>query len=355
MKTKTDKISLDGFGYYLGREKGCFIVRDRLGNQSFPIVENRLSEIQLRSGNSVSTGALTTCAFWKIDCLILTQRGNPVGILKSLSDDSHVRTRICQYEALTNGKGVKIAKEITLAKIEGQNQLLKKYGLKWHDSFRYSQAIRALDETDLNLIRNKLMSYEGKYSERYFRQILQLFGESLRPEGRKTFRAYDGLNNILNLAYRVLFWKIHIALIKAKLEPYLGFLHGMQKGEPSLVCDFQDLYRYLIDDFVIDYCRTVRANDFVLKEENCSTNRKGKRQYLNEVKNKDLLNRLNEYFEKRVAIPRMRRGTHQEIETLVSEEVLLFAQYLRNENKNWVPRIASLAEPKMISIKPRLV
>lgn len=41
------------------------------------------------------------------------------------------------------------------------------------------------------------------------------------------------------------------ALMKAKLEPYLGFLHSIQHGKPSLVCDFQELYRYLIDDFLI--------------------------------------------------------------------------------------------------------
>ena len=117
----------------------------------------------------------------------------------------------------------------------------------------------------------------------------------------------------------------------------------MQKGEPSLVCDFQDLYRYLIDDFVIDYCRTVRANDFVLKDEDCSASRKGKRQYLNEVKNKELLNRLNRYFEKRVAVPRMRRGEHQEIETLINEEALLFAKYLIDEKPTWHPRIVELS------------
>jgi CRISPR-associated protein Cas1 len=141
----------------------------------------------------------------------------------------------------------------------------------------------------------------------------------------------------------VLFWKIQIALIKAKLEPYLGFLHGTQKGEPSLVCDFQDLYRYLIDDFVIEYCRTVDAKDFVLKEDDCSANRKGKRQYLGEAKNRDLLNRLNKYFEKRVKIPRIRRGEHQEIETLISEEALLFAKYMRDEKPTWDPRIVELS------------
>lgn len=110
----------------------------------------------------------------------------------------------------------------------------------------------------------------------------------------------------LNLAYRILSWKIYIPLIKAKLEPYLGFVPGMQKGEPSLVCDFQELYRYFIDDFVVEYCRTVRTSDFVLKDENHSTSPRGKRQYLSEAKNRDLLDRLNRYFEKRVAIPRIR-------------------------------------------------
>jgi len=222
--------------------------------------------------------------------------------------------------------------------------LLKKYGLRSLDTFRFSGKIKSLDEKDLNVLRNRLTSIEGKFSKQYISQVLQLFSESFRPEHRRTFKAYDGLNNILNLAYRILSWKIHIALIRAKLEPYLGFLHSVQWGTPSLVCDFQELYRYLIDDFVIDYCRSVKAGDFVLKDEDCSANRKGKRQYLGEEKSRDLLNRLDEFFEKRVAVSRIRRGKHQKIETLIVEEALLFAQYLRNEKETWVPRFIMLED-----------
>ena len=39
-------------------------------------------------------------------------------------------------------------------------------------------------------------------------------------------------------------------------------------------------------------------------------------------------------------IPRIRRGEHQEIETLISEEALLLAKFLRNEKEEWKPRIA---------------
>lgn len=344
MKTRVVKISLDGYGSFLGREKGCLAVKDRTGKvKKYPLFENEIAEIRIKSGNTVSSGALATCGFWGIDCLILTQRGNPVAILKSLSGDCHVRTRICQYQALTNGKGLEIARQIVLAKLEGQNHLLNKYGLKPLDSFCYSEEVKKLDDRDSRIFRTKLMGCEGRFSRKYFAQVLGLFSESVRPERRRTFKAYDGLNNIFNIAYRILAWKVQIALIEAKLEPYLGFLHGIQKGQPSLVCDFQDLYRYLVDDFIIQCCRNVDPKDFVLKNEDYSVNRKGKRQYLAEKKNRDFVNRLNRYFETRVSIPRIRRGEHQEIETLIGEEALLFAKYLRGEKPTWRPRIVALS------------
>jgi CRISPR-associated protein Cas1 len=343
LKTKTVKVALDSFGSFLGREKGCLVVRNREGKaRRYPLFENSIAEIQVASGNTVSAGALATCGFWGINLIVQTQWGNPIAVLKSLNDDDHVKTRICQYQALTNGKGLEIAKQIVLAKIRGQNELLKKYGLRWLDYYSYSQAVKALRDDDIAKVRARLMSYEGKFSEQYFRQIFSLFNEAYRPERRKTFKAYDCLNNVFNVSYRVLSWKVHLALIRAKLEPYLGFLHGIQFGLPSLVCDFEDLYRYLVDDFLIGFCQTVKAKDFVLKNEDYSTNRKGKREYLNKEKNRELVNGLNRHFETKVTIPRIKRGNRQEIETLIGEEAFLFAQYLRNERKEWIPRIAEL-------------
>jgi len=51
---------------------------------------------------------------------------------------------------------------------------------------------------------------------------------------------------------------------------------------------------------------------------------------------------LNNYFESIVEIPRMKVGKRQTFETLISEEALLFAKYLRNEKKDWTPRLAML-------------
>jgi hypothetical protein len=80
--------------------------------------------------------------------------------------------------------------------------------------------------------------------------------------------------------------------------------------------------------------------DFVTKAEGFSPNRKGKREYLNESQTSCLIKSLNQYFQTRVRIPRIRIGDRQEIETLMNEETLLFAMFLRRERETWEPRIA---------------
>ena len=148
------------------------------------------------------------------------------------------------------------------------------------------------------------------------------------------------MNNIFNLAYEILSWKVHRALIKARLDRYLGFLHSVQFNKPSLACDFQELHRYLIDDFLIKYCQELKRKDFIVKSEVLSRKRKGKREYLNNSLTRDLMRRLYRYFEVEVEVPRVRIGKRQTIETLISEEALLLAQYIRNEKEAWIPRIA---------------
>jgi CRISPR-associated protein Cas1 len=320
-------------------EKGCFTVKDKEGNiQRFPLFENEIGEVVLKSGNMVSTGALASFGFWDIDVLIMTQRGRPVAMLKGLDDDSHVATRLAQYEALKDGRTFEIAKQFVKSKIEGQNSVLKKYGLKTDTSVKLR--IDAIETEDLKTFRRKLMQIEAKFSQFYFKQILQLIPERIRPECRQTFKAYDGVNNLFNLAYELLAWKVHRALINAKLEPYLGFLHSEQFGKPSLVCDFQELYRYLIDDFVIQYCQNLAKRDFTLKSEKASCRKKGKREYLKDIETRYFAVKLNGYFEATIDVPRIRVGNRQTVETLISEEALSFAQFLREERKEWGPRIS---------------
>jgi hypothetical protein len=51
---------------------------------------------------------------------------------------------------------------------------------------------------------------------------------------------------------------------------------------------------------------------------------------------------LNNLFKRKVEIPRIKNGKRQTLDTLINEEALLLAKFLRNERKEWLPRIPNL-------------
>ena len=128
--------------------------------------------------------------------------------------------------------------------------------------------------------------------------------------------------------------------MKAELEPFLGFVHSVQFGKPSLVCDFQELYRYLIDDFLIGRCQILRKKDFVLFTDFMMHLKMGKKIHLKKYETDSLAEDLNAFFDRMVDVERIKIGKRQTVDTLISEEALLFAKYLRNEKKEWKPRLA---------------
>jgi hypothetical protein len=68
----------------------------------------------------------------------------------------------------------------------------------------------------------------------------------------------------------------------------------------------------------------------------------GKREFLNDCDSKSLMKRQNLFFKPKIEIPRIRVGKRQTLETLINEEALLLAKYLRNERREWNPRIPRL-------------
>jgi len=340
--SKSLKIELTNYGSYLGRNTGCFEVRNKNGEiERYPHFEKEIGEAVLKSGSYVSVDALIDLALWNIDTYVMTRGNRVVAVLRNLEDDSHVKTRLCQYESYKSEKGISIAKQFVISKLKGQNTVLKKYGLRNH-GIDFKAKIDNLEGEHLRKIRSRLHGIEGRYSKRYFDQIFDLFPENMKPKRRVGYKAYDGINNVFNFAYYVLKCRVYKALLKAKLEPYLGFLHSVQHGKPSLVCDFQELYRHLIDDYLIERCQKLRKKDFVVVTDFMMRLKMGKRIHLCEYEADRLAEGLHGLFNRYVEIPRIKHGKRQTLDTLIIEEALLFAKFLRHERKTWIPRITSL-------------
>jgi CRISPR-associated protein Cas1 len=201
--------------------------------------------------------------------------------------------------------------------------------------------IESIISDDLKSYRRRLIHIEAEASKEYFKKIFALFPENIRPEGRKTRKAYDGINNVFNFGYYVLKCRVYKALLKAKLEPYCGFLHAIRSDSAGLVNDFMEPYRYLIDDYLIERCKKYRKKDFVYVTDFMMNLRMGKKIHLCEYETDSLAEGLNELFNRKVHIARIKHGFSQTIDTLISEEALLFAKYLRDEKREWIPRIGN--------------
>ncbi len=74
------------------------------------------------------------------------------------------------------------------------------------------------------------------------------------------------------------------------------------------MCDFQELYRYLIDDFVLQYCKGLAKRYFTFKSDKLSGQKIGKREYLTELETRHFTSKLKAHFESYVEIPRSRVG-----------------------------------------------
>jgi hypothetical protein len=65
----------------------------------------------------------------------------------------------------------------------------------------------------------------------------------------------------------------------------------------------------------------------------------GKKIHLCEFEADSLAEGLNGLFDRMVNVARIKHGERQTFDTLISEEALLFAKYLRQERKVWSPRL----------------
>jgi hypothetical protein len=100
--------------------------------------------------------------------------------------------------------------------------------------------------------------------------------------------------------------------------------------------------RYLIDDYLIERCHTLHKKDFVLVTDFIIRLKMGKRVHLCGFEADSLAEGLNSLFDRMVDVARIKHVSRQTIDTLISEEALLFAKYLRREKTTWIPRPVSL-------------
>lgn len=91
---------------------------------------------------------------------------------------------------------------------------------------------------------------EGTAGRLYWQTLSELTPEPYRFSGRSFRPAVDAFNAFLNYGYGVLYSRVEKALMTAGLDPYVGFMHRDDYNQKSMVFDFIEPYRSLVDHVV---------------------------------------------------------------------------------------------------------
>lgn len=321
------KLILNSFGQTLGVNKDSFIIKKN-GEVLATVPFYKINEIVASSKNLVSVDALLWASLYNVDVVFTLRNGKPLAFLHSIKDKEHVKTRLNQFKAYETMKGLEIAKTLVIQKIENENALLKHLNLKSYDQKTELPKIEKIEgiegEKITQSIRLKLNTIEQHFSAYFYEQTFSLFPKWMRVEKRIHPNATDPLNNLLNLSYEVLEWKILKAVLKAKLDPYLGFLHSIQYGKPSLVCDLIEPFRPYIMNFLIPYAKKLSTKDF----KKAYIKNQYPRYFLKHETAWKLIEALNkQLFESHIPIQRNRKhGSTMQFETFIDEYTSQIAQ-----------------------------
>jgi CRISPR-associated protein Cas1 len=189
-----------------------------------------------------------------------------------LDEHPHVARRQAQYARLSEkGFALAAARRIVAAKLENQVRHLRRrardHGIQELDKIavRIHGLQRTLRNTqDLEVARG----VEGYGTRLYFEAFPFLLRNDLFSfTGRTRRPPTDPVNAMLSFVYTLLTNEVLGAIKAAGLDPYLGALHEIAPGRPSLACDLVEEWRVLGDRLVLGLInrKYVTPDDFVVR------------------------------------------------------------------------------------------
>ena len=331
------KLNLNDFGFYLGTDIDQFeLRRHRKLVQKAAIRDVR--EIRISEGCYTSSTALMRAIRNNAKIIFQTINGCPVAILTSV-DFTGGETRIKQYEALKNEKGLIIANALIASKLKSCNQVLS--------LLRERQLeLKPPNITDLQRQRMRFLGFESGASKGYFSGLRKHFPKWMKFKDRRK-NAYDVGNNTLSFGYFWLEGEVLMHVLNCGLDPALGVIHTPDTDRKhSLVYDLVEPYRSLIDIVTVRYFN----NGF---DKNCV-----KTEWINGEPRKLLaypesnryLKVLDAVFESTVEAQRITKfGSKSKIRTIISEDIQRLGLFLRGKHETWSPtQILDYIEPSTL-------
>lgn len=260
-------------GGVLYKEGKTLVVKNRDGG-THTIFPFQVEQIYIIGNINITTPALKFILINNIDTVFLSFNGEFLGRLEGkLSKNIYLRQK--QFKKLENSDFIlKTAKMIAKGKIYNQIMVLKRI-LKKRKEKTLKNLIKAMEEIYQKIENvqtlNSLRGHEGKAGALYFNGYKYGFNSSKIYFAKRVKRPpTDPVNAILSLLYTFLMNRVFGAVSASGLDPYLGTLHSVDYGRPSLVLDLMEEFRPIIADtltLALFNLKIIDTDDFIIKTE----------------------------------------------------------------------------------------
>lgn len=277
-------VYIDHSGMQLEREGEAILLRDRAGSRVTTLPTRAMERLILQGDVVCSTDALAHLLEHGVSVLMLSKRKS--SRIASLVGAPHADAaiRVMQYHLYGDPSfRLGIARRILRAKLQGEVRLLQRLldqGKGARKTLLESRQIirKGLSGIDEAPSITQGMGIEGASAAAYFSGIFSALPPDVTADVRSRRPPRDPANALLSLGYTLAHHECVSAAYAVGLDPYIGFLHGLDYGRESLACDLVEFLRTLVDTFVLDLLqtRTLRRAHFHMDQQSCLLEKAGR-------------------------------------------------------------------------------
>lgn len=248
------------------KKKGELLIIEKDDKTIAEIPLAQLDRMVIIGNIQITTPALALLLDNEIPVSFVTTYGNYRGKLEPPTH-KNIKLRLKQYERY-NDKTFRLnhSKEIIKGKLKNGKIFLQKH---WRNNpeidinLEIREIEASLKRLDSAESLEDIRGFEGAAAKGYFSAFGRLVKKEFKFEKRTKRPPKDPVNALLSLGYTLLFNEILSSVEAIGFDPYLGFLHEVEYGRPSLAVDMVEEFRYLIDGHTLTL-----INKEILKREN---------------------------------------------------------------------------------------
>ena len=331
-------------GSYVHKEGGRLIIKkEKKTIQQVHIF--KLSQIVLIGNITLTNSVIKTLLYEGIDVVFMTKTGKYLGRLQS-PKSKNIILRKNQFKRFDDPDFIlNTAKLIIMGKLRNQKALLQriqrasKKELGLEKVIAYLRQLSDRCKTAKNL--EELRGYEGQAAAAYFPAWSKgLKIKEINFTNRNRRPPKDPVNALLSLGYALLLNNIISVLELVGLDPYLGTLHTIEYGRPSLALDLMEEWRpIIIDSLVLSVFNlgVLTSTDFTnfIKEDETSIKDEQKGIYLTDAGWRKYITQ----FERKISteITFHLNKQHIPYRSAIEQQIRHFVRYLISDDPTYIP------------------